>query len=286
MYVHDDERPSLVPYIVASLVLHLLLIIFVPGSVATPAWKEKVVEVFPVFEKNQAHEIVDIDRPATEKRPKKARFLGMYDSSVEQETVAPSVRQKSEAGGKKQEAGKEEGERAEKMPEAKSEKLEFGGAKESRKKSLYNVDRKLFAMKTPDIESKAASGAQAALQDYYPDYKLGTKTYLNVLRYPDVDYFVRMKRQFKMTFNPVAPLQQYFSMNRVTRGSVEVVLAVSVGPEGNLTELFVLNSSGIPGYDREAMRTIKSSAPFAAPPSRFLADDGLLRMSWTFTVYL
>jgi len=284
MYIHDDDNPPIVPYIIASLAVHILLLVLFPYHFESPSWKEKVVEIFPVMEKNSTpYEIADIAKPAVEKQPKKARFLGMYNSSVDQETVA--ITRKAGTRGQKSEAGSQKQEARSQKPEARSkeEKLTIG-----KTKSLYNVDKKLFAMKTPDLSDNKGIqfGGSAALEDYYPDYKLGTRTYLNVLRYPDIEYFVRMKRQFKMTFNPVPPLREYFAANRVTRGSVEVVLAVSVNGDGNLSELFVLNGSGIPTYDQEAIRTIRASAPFASPPDKFLKDDGLLRMSWTFTVYL
>ena len=67
---------------------------------------------------------------------------------------------------------------------------------------------------------------------------------------------------------------------------VDVVLGVSVDGTGNLRELFVFRSSSISSYDREAMRTVRSSSPFSTPPDKFMDDDGLLRMSWTFTVYM
>jgi TonB family protein len=283
MHVHEDEHPNLLPYFIVSVLLHILLIALVPYQVVPPSWKEKVVEIIPISEKQKPYEIADIDRPAVEKEPKKARFAGMYNSSVDQETVSVSRSQKA----------KQRSEEKIQKTEDRGQKTE--GAKEKpdamtvgKKRSLYDVDRKLFAAKTPDIAEKKGFevGGSAALQDYYPDYKIGAKTYLNVLRYPDVEYFVRMKRQFKMTFNPVPPLREHFSTNRVTRGSVEVVLAVSVDPDGNLKELFVLNGSGISPYDKEAMRTIRASSPFASPPKKFLENDGLLRMSWTFTVYL
>jgi TonB family protein len=285
MYIHDDEQSSLIPYLIASIVAHILLFAFFPVVIATtPAWKEKVVEVFPVFEKSEPHEIADIPRPAVEKRPKKARFLGMYDSSVDEETVA-STRQR---GGKDsaRQAAKEAAEQH-KRETAELKTPDIKNQKEDRLGSLYKFDHKLFAMKTPDVGGgKEGAGPNTALDDYYPDYKLGVRTYLNVLRFPDVEYFVRMKRQFKITFNPEPPLRQYFMNNRVTRGSVEVVLGVSVNRDGNLSELFILNSSGIASYDQESMRTVRASAPFASPPGKFLTDDGLLRMSWTFTVYL
>lgn len=277
MFMYDEERTSFVPYLVASIVVHILLMSLLSSGVKIPQVKEETVEIFPVIEKNGAYEIADIARPAVEKKPKKAKYLGMYDSSVEKETVA--VTRQGKGGEKKSQTGREAG-----KPRSREAKI-FDNAKRD---SLYSFDKKLFASKGPDIEAGDGGGRAGAeyMEDFYPDYRLGQHTYLNVLRYPDVDYFVRMKRQFKMTFNPAPSLRQYFSMNRVAQGSVEVALAVSVDRSGNLSELFVLKSSGVSTYDHEAMRTVRASSPFARPPDKFLADDGLLRMSWTFTVYL
>jgi len=64
------------------------------------------------------------------------------------------------------------------------------------------------------------------------------------------------------------------------------VMAVTVTAGGQLQELFVVRSSGIPGYDEEAMRTIRQSAPFSAPPEKILGKDHSLRMTWNFITYL
>lgn len=268
LQIYDEKEPSLVPYLVFSLALHAILLSLVATGVGIkiPTLKEEAIEVIPVYEKGGAYEIADIARPAVEKRPKKAKYLGMYDSSVDEETVAqPRDRSTKKGGGG--------------TPKPAAPKRPV--------RDLYSIDRDLFAMRSPEVTGRGGGdiGPQFR-EDFYPDYKFGDHTYLNVLRYPDVDYFVRMKRQFKMTFNPAPVLRSYFLNNRVTQGSVEVAMAVSVDKTGSLSELFILKSSGIPSYDHEAMRTVRASAPFAKPPKQFLADDGLLRMSWTFTVYL
>ena len=123
-------------------------------------------------------------------------------------------------------------------------------------------------------------------EDFFPDYKIGDHTYLNVLRFPNVQYFVRLKRIFKTTFNPVPVLRNYVMTNQVSRGTVEVVLGVEVDGGGRLARLFIINSSGLQGYDQEAVRTVRDSAPFAKVPDNLKDEDGILRMSWTFTVYL
>ncbi len=122
--------------------------------------------------------------------------------------------------------------------------------------------------------------------DFFPNIKIGDKTYLNAAAFPDVQYFTQLKRIFRLRFNPAPPLRAHFAGNRVVVGTINVSMAVSVAPDGRLKELFVVKSSGIPGYDEEALRTIRESAPFASPPQKVLDKDGILRMNWNFITYL
>lgn len=263
-----NERPDLWPYIAASLVAHALLILLAPFATTIPKFKEDTVEVFPIFLRDDGkYQIADIARPSVEKRPDKAKFLGLYDSSVEKESVASGLHRPGR--------GEKAGEKG--TPRLKPTR---------QKKDLFAFSPNLFKDKDKFKEGNASEEGGSRAEDFYPDFSRGPHTYLNVLRYPGVEYFVRMKRAFKITFNPVPALRSHFASNIISRGSVDVVLGVSVGTTGELVELFVFRDSGIPSYDEEAMRTVRASAPFSKPPEKFLDDDGLLRMSWTFSVYL
>lgn len=272
-----NEKPELWPFLLASLTLHAVLVGLVPLAVKMPNFEEKPIEVFavtPIPNEKGGYEIADIERPAVEKKPDSWKFLGMYDSTVPEETVGVGKRG-DKSGGRK--AGFDQ------VVKNKTTKPKTVG----NKKDLFAFNKNLFRNDAPDINGeKGDSFSPGGLDDFYPDFKRGAHTYLNVLRYPDVEYFVRMKRAFKIAFNPEPSLRDYFFRNRVALGSVDVVLGVSVGREGEIAELFVFRSSGIPEYDEEALRTVRVSAPFATPPEKFLSDDGYLRMSWTFSVYL
>ena len=255
--------------------IHLLLLFFSQYFGNVPKFEEDMVEVIPIDLKSfdaKDLRIADIDKPDLEKKPDKPKFLGMYDSSVKDESVATGAVAKRSGDGKAQK---------------KSQAQEAGRPKPEKapKKDIFAVNRKDFR-EGKDGSGKRSGDPGSPSGDFFPDFKRGAKTYLNVLRYPDVDYFVRMKRAFRMTFNPAPSLSSYFSSNHVSVGSVEVVLGVSVDKSGELSELFVFRSSGIAGYDEEALRTVRASSPFSTPPSKFVDDDGILRMSWTFTVYL
>ena len=273
MRIIEDKQP-IWPYLLLSLIFHVILIVvLLPKALSVPQFAEKKFEIIPIEAvpdlKNLR--IADIQKPKVQKKPDKTKFLGMYDSAVDKETVSVSRRRSKRRQG------------------SKSKSRSAGKFKKARKSAsrdkLFAFDQSLFKKKKAQAEQKP-SPSGGALDDFYPDFRRGARTYLNVLRHPDVEYFVRLKRAFKIAFNPGPSLRGHFSHNRVTRGSVDVVLGVSVDGTGNLRELFVFRSSAITSYDREAMRTVRSSSPFATPPDKFMDDDGLLRMSWTFTVYL
>lgn len=272
-----EDKPEFWPYLIISIAIHILLALF--GHYYSPPLEnvERIVEITPVIEPDgtKPARIADIDKPAVEKKPQQPKFLGMYDSAVDKEMVA---------SGKVAEKAGEKGSKTPAEKTSKKEKPE----KETPDKKL-DTD-KLYSLKKTSPSARSAKrgddGDGISSGDFFPDFKVGSKTYLNVLRYPGVDYFVRMKRVFRTTFNPEPSLRSHFAMNQISRGSIEVVLGVSVNKQGGLSELFVFRSSGVPEYDEEALRTVRASSPFSSPPDKFVEKDGQLRMSWTFTVYL
>jgi TonB family protein len=270
-----QDRPELWPFILLSLVLHALLIAFLPRVAPTVNFAEKPIEIIPVTmlpEGSSHFRIADIEKPAVEQKPAKSQFLGLYDSAVREETV-------STGRGTGSPGRRSATRQAARRPMAKAPAGSAGG-------KIFAFDSGIFEEKKSPEPAAGERGEGGMPGDFYPDFRRGPHTYLNVLRYPEVAYFVRLKRAFKLAFNPEPVLREHFSQNTVARGSIDVVLGVSVDRSGNLAELFVFRSSGLSAYDGEAMRTVRASAPFSTPPEKFLEDDGLLRMSWTFTVYM
>lgn len=237
-------------FLILSLILHLLLLFFLKMPQPEAELFPKPPKLLWIDLKKKAYEIVDVLPPAEESRPKDSKFVGMYDMTAQEETVA--------------------------VAQGRSEQQKQKGSAEK----IPSKDQDGFGMKGADAFSEALP------EDFYPNFQRGNHTYLNVLRFPDVQYFVRLKRVFKTTWNPESPLRKAAFTSKISRGTIEVVLGVSVDPKGNLAEAFIFRSSGIAPYDEEALRTIRASSPFSVPPAKLLERDGLLRMSWTFTVYL
>lgn len=158
--------------------------------------------------------------------------------------------------------------------------------KDSKKVAMKEPSGKKERFELPRVGKPGAPGEpDSFVNDFFPDIKIGGKTYLNTAAFPDVQYFTQLKRIFRMRFSPATPLRAHFAGNRVVVGKVNVSMAVTVSADGRLKDLFIIKSSGIPGYDEEALRTIRESAPFAAPPAKVM-EGGELRMNWNFITYL
>lgn len=262
-----NRRQNIILALVISLLLHFILVglgLYISGLKIRPPQKEEVMEVD--LQTDQEWKIADIAPPKKEVRPKKAKHIGVHDSTVKEETVATTTP------------------RAPGRPETRG-----GEGMENIKKKFdptENTFEKREVIRLPKEKMRASKDFRVMPEDYYPDYKRGPHTYINVLKHMDAGYFVRLKRVFKLAWDPSPALRSHMMTGEVSRGKIRVVLGITIGNSGGLDELFVINSSGLKAYDREAMRAVRASAPFSAPPSKFLAKDKTLRISWSFVVYL
>jgi len=70
-----------------------------------------------------------------------------------------------------------------------------------------------------------------------------------------------------------------------TQEPLRPILEVAIGPEGQLAEIVVRQSSGIPGLDQAALQILRMAAPFEPLPPAVLAERDVLRVvyEWEFT---
>lgn len=273
-------KKNMILALAISIMIHLLVTVGV--YLLANLSQSDVLPIVDAVLVDESHgwQTVDIPEPLKQEKPDNAKYLGQYDMKTNHETVQdPRLT----------------------LPSREAARSSAGGNPPPPldPSKLTSFDRQLFAMNDARPSPK---GAKSTLQtevseqlgkesgvlpeEYFNDYRFGEHTYLNVLRHPDVEYFVRLRRVFRLAWNPIPVVRQALAFQQVTRGQVRVVLAVTVNKKGELDELFVLHGSGVPGYDDEALRTVKASSPFSTPPTKFLENDGRLRMCWSFIVYM
>jgi TonB family protein len=256
-HTHGDRRITIA--LIGSLIIHFLFLLAM--NIPIPSFSPADEEIQVVFKEM---EIVDVDRPDLEKRPKKSRFLGLFDSTAEEEQVAPTQyippsRRRIVEGveGPSGDDKPGEGARYAAIPARRGERQREDG------QDLVSV----------------------LPEEFFPDVKIGNKTYLNVFRYNKIAYFVRLKKIFRLTWNPHPVVMQHLFAHQITTGSMQATVTFEINAQGKLHKLFLYSSSGSFGYDEETLRVIEASSPFAIPPEHLLNKEGFLTLSVPFTVY-
>lgn len=242
----ENRDRQLTIAIVLSLLLHLLLVSSFPLATLPPERPESEIELTL-----EGKEIADISPPEQEERPDLSRFLGLYDSKVDEEQVAvspytPPSRRRIVTGPDGREIEREEG--MEHLPKSP----EIGPLRREEGEDLYSI----------------------LPEEFFPDLKIGDRTYLSVQREDRIQYFVGLKKRFKMTWDPVAALRMSLVYHQLVFAELTAAVAFRIDQHGNLQRLFLARSSGIPEYDEEALRVVTASAPFEVPPRFLLKWDG------------
>ncbi len=280
--MEPSQSNKITVFVVISLLIHFLLFFFLRDGLINFAQVEPPKPIWLDLKNAQLpDQIADIPKPAHEEVPDKASAQALYNQKVKEETVnptPPSARPKQATQGEKSKS-----QTVEKKDQKELQAMKNPEPEQSEKNLPTPKEEISKPQRMPGIPEEESSGATKA-DDYFPNYKVGNRTYLNTLGNPSIAYYVELKRKFKLTWNPVPALQA--SANEISRGKLDVVVGVSVNKNGELVDLIVIRPSGIDTYDKEGLRTVRSSSPFSAPPNNLLAEDGMLHMAWTFTVYL
>lgn len=261
--VTDDQRPTTndavnkkMNQLRTKISLALLLSVLIHIGMTIGVWYS-FGHISPAeLPSTEAIQIVDLTLPANEIKPKKAKFVGTKDNRVSEETVARPKPRKARSSTKKKGVG------ARTKIAKKSRRKKKGQSPEMKRPA-----KRRPAPATALVSDMAGGTVYAIPDDYFPNYKHGGRTYVNVLRHPNVGYFVELKRAIKMAWNPLPPLRRAGRQIWVGRNTIKVVVGVTVDPAGNLQELFILRGSGIGAYDREALRTFRATFPYFAAPA-------------------
>jgi TonB family protein len=218
-------------------------------------------------------QLVDIldSKPTELKAPAQARFLSDKNRSVERETQArfTGPNPNSPVGSPR--------------PDNTSETTGSSG-----RKARGAGSGKLILDVPDSILKQGPQGtpgrlAMVAPSNYLPEIAMGDETLLNTREYAYATYFIRMKRQMESTWNPRAVIDA----ERLTRDQYVTTLGITLRNDGSVEDVRVVEDSGNPRLDHEAVESVRKAAPYLNPPTQLVeADERIHIPVWHFIVTL
>lgn len=239
---------------------------------------------------------VSFEAPEREERPEVAKFADQYDSKAEEEMarkalpgpvepVPPPPQPQPVEPSETQESDGETGEESEpEQAEPREDDVADGvNVKEEQAEAPKSKSgaEKLF----PSLHDDRAAEmlGQGGSVDYLRDVPEGDKTLLNRKRTRYWAFFDRVKRQVSKQWSPVTEYRK-----RDPYGNVYGVkdrystVDVTLNGDGTVRRLFLSRASGLEFFDDEAVRAIKSAAPYHNPPEGLKDEDGLVHFTFGF----
>jgi TonB family protein len=121
--------------------------------------------------------------------------------------------------------------------------------------------------------------------DDIDDVEKGRGTFLNTRAYKHAWFFNRLKEEIYEHWNAVGAYRRHDPYGRVygVRDRI-TVLRIELTTDGNLRDVFVLQNSGAAFLDDVAIQAVREAQPFPNPPRGLADDDGIIRITYRFTL--
>jgi len=241
-----------------SLVIHFSLLFFLSkefvwlsDSQTDEKWVE--VELAPMSQLP----VLDVPQPATKDVPDKAKFASDKNIKVDEES---SGRQQAD------ESLTTHRPRAPSKPKTETFSL-----------SQADILKEGFERQTLSDEQRGAPS-----EAFLRKLKRGDELKVNAQLFDYGQYINRMRDKLAQRWNARSVITPQMWSQRVVQVSVAVILDKA----GEIVELRNLATSRFKAYDDEALRTLRDSGPFPNPPKSLVQEDGLVYMTWNFTLNL
>jgi TonB family protein len=125
----------------------------------------------------------------------------------------------------------------------------------------------------------------APAPDHVEGVDVGDATFLNTREWKYAGFFNRVKQTVAENWNPMGAASvrdptgsRYFQKDRTT------VLAITLNPQGSVTEIKVARSSGLDFLDQTAIDAFEKAQPFVNPPNGLADAHGDIRFTFGFHV--
>jgi TonB family protein len=267
-----SERQSIYIFSIASILLHMFILVLAPHWKKSAAQKEPfnpiILESLDA-EKLLPGKIVDlINNDKALETDKKTKYFSDQNRLVDKETKArlsTSVPQSTPSNVEKI------------TPKNPSELIPNEKSKESlslevpaNPPSIYPGRESLEKLTLP----YDPNNIDAPLSD---ETRLNTKTFLYS------SFFTRIKRQIAMHWRPEPAFNEIQKLNPYHPPPLVVTrVFIYLNTQGELISVYVSKSSGYLAWDNEALRAVKAASPFRNPPIGVFNEYGAINFEFGF----
>jgi|GEM_PF-4324108 len=243
--------------IILSVGLHILIVLmtrewshFQPRVEIQP----KAIEVSLLNSKPK--DVVDTFQHTAKEAPKKADYISSRDLRTDKET-SPVNSPTNVAT----------------PPKSQTKDIQ------KKKVESFSLSKKeMVAMNDPLLQKYVPNKNRNFSPGFLKRLKTGEALKVNALGLDYGQYIVRMKERLIQRWDP----RRTISPAMYDYDEVVCTLAVVLNNKGELVDLRVLNGSFFKGYDEEAIKAFRESAPFPNPPRSLIQNDGRVYLPWTF----
>lgn len=124
---------------------------------------------------------------------------------------------------------------------------------------------------TPSL-TELSRAAGVPFNDHLPNVETDAETRLNAWRFKHAPFFSRITRSVRRTWAPNVAVRARDPSGHILGPYLrQTQLRVTIDRAGNLTEVVVLEPSGAPYLDDEALRAMRAAGPFPNPPGALFA---------------
>ncbi len=273
--------------LIASLILHALMLIMVLFTQSEPKPKTETVTIElidpseSVTQNKKPEQIVEQDKAINDELSKDAKFLSQHNQTVKKQTVSKNHGEFKNQTKNSVAAGQQQNQFS---PQANKKLAKF----------VPKLDLQAGYKKQLVREQAMAKGQQGSAQqtevsqtrDYLKNVDEGLQTLLTTREFVYYSYYNRIRGQLAQHWEPLIKkkIMHIFKQGRTIASTDDKITKVMIilDPKGTLIGVQVLGASGLRDLDDAAVEAFRAAAPFPNPPAGIVEKDGTIKIRWDF----
>jgi TonB family protein len=258
---------------------------------ALPEKEEELAAESPPMEKK----LVRLDRVVRERAPKDAKHIAEFDNDPERPTASPLARGPLGAPTPSTAPGRT----AHEMSESERPNDAAGAVGEGSAADPANaaeaddgiLGEQGAGRQNPDLKGSSTLMRQTfgdmGARELVEEADEGSEMVPGTKRHEFASFFNRVRDSIARHWSPNDVMRSHDPTGKIYgRRDRHTLLRIRLFPDGALSRVWIIRSSGLDVLDEEAVRSVRSAAPFVNPPEGLVdAQSGTIEFRFGFTLF-